>query len=427
MSSGDKYFFNKLVQFKVQILWGIVLILSVYFCYFVINKADIPSHGFASYYTASKLLGEGEDVSRFYDNDWFSSKVQEELPEIYEIYHVNFPTTTILLLPLSAFNYSTARIIWTIFNIIILTITVGFLLKKFKFQGVWIPLILILVLLFQPLYANFSFGQAYVFIFSLLVLAWHAYKTDRIGLLGFAIGLIFILKSTSFIFFILLLIQKRWKSFLYALITVLIISLASLPWIGIDSWYTYSEKFVSYISHPSLSVTAYQTIHSFFNHLTTFNQQWNPESIFNLPKLGKILSTLSILTILVYSSIKVYKLKKTDLAFGLFVVAGLIVSPASLDYHYTIILFSIFVLLKWSLNNAAAFTWVVLIVSVLMIAAYIPYTSVKVKGGWLSLFAYPKLYGAIGLWSIFLFASGKHHAAKEQNISESNLLIEEKK
>jgi hypothetical protein len=190
-----------------------------------------------------------------------------------------------------------------------------------------------------------------------------------------------------------------------------------LPWIGIDAWYCYSKKFFNFISHPSLSVTAYQTVHSFYHHLTTFDQQWNPEPIFNLPELGKILSILSVLLVLIFSSIKAYKLKKSDLAFGLFVVTGLIVSPASLDYHYTIVLLSILVILKWSLKNATTFTWALLIVSVLMIAVYVPYTSVKVKGGWLSLFAYPKLYGAVGLWGIFLFSSGKNHFTKEKNIT----------
>ncbi|MBT8379544.1 MAG: hypothetical protein KJN64_09950 [Ignavibacteria bacterium] len=73
-----------------------------------------------------------------------------------------------------------------------------------------------------------------------------------------------------------------------------------MPWIGIDTWFTYSEKFFSYVLHPSLSVTAYQTLNSFFHHVTNYNQQWNPEPIFNLPALGKILSLLAISFVLIY-------------------------------------------------------------------------------------------------------------------------------
>jgi len=55
-----------------RILWGVVVILAVYFIYFVVINASRSTQGFASYYTASKLLTDGENVSRFYDDDWFS-------------------------------------------------------------------------------------------------------------------------------------------------------------------------------------------------------------------------------------------------------------------------------------------------------------------------------------------------------------------
>ena len=405
MSSAEKSTISKLNQFKIYLLWGIALTLAVYFSHFIISNADSPKHGFASYYTSAKLLSEGEDVSRFYDNDWFSSKVKNFVPEIYDIYHVNFPTTTLIFLPLSGFDYSAAKIIWTIFNLCIFVITIFFLIKSFK--KIHLPLIIILVLSFQPLYANFLFGQAYVFIFCLLALAWYAYKTDRDGLLGLIIGVIFIVKSTSFIFFILLLIQKKWRSFLWAVLTALFVAVSTLPWIGFEAWYTYTEKLMNYVSHPSLSVTAYQTIHSFFQHFTILNHQWNPTPIINLPILGKILSILSIFIVLVYSSVKAHQLKKSDLAFGAFVVAGLIISPVSIDYHYTIIILPILILLKRVLQNQSQIALAALILFAGLIAAYIPYTSSKVTVGWLAIFAYPKLYGAAGLWGLFMLYSSK--------------------
>jgi len=393
---------------KIYLLWGITLLIAGFFFYFIINNAHAPSHGFASYYTASKLLSAGEDVDQFYNNDWFSSKVKNYVPEVYEIYHVNFPTTSLLLLPLSAFSYSSAKVIWTIFNLLIFIVTTGFLLKKFEFRKNYLPSILILVFFFQPLYANFYYGQAYIFIFCLLVLAWYAYKTNSDLFLGFLVGLIFIIKSTSFIFFIFLLIQKKWKSLSAALFTVLIVALLSLPWIGVNAWSAYIEKFVNFISHPALSVTAYQTIHSFFYHFLILNQQWNPEPVINLPALGKILSTLSVLIVLILISFKAHHLKKSDLAFGAFVAAGLIVSPASLDYHYIISLLPIFILISRVLKNQSRTVWAALILFIILIAVYIPYTSPKVTDGWLAILAYPKLYGAIGLLGLLMFYSSKH-------------------
>ena len=211
----SKHLEKKFLQYRTKLLWGIVLLLSVYFIHFVITNANRSTHGFATYYTASQLLYEGENVNRFYDDDWFSTNVKRFVPEVYEIYHVNMPTTSLIMLPLVKFDYSTARIIWTIFNFIILFAAVLFFIQKLNYKEFWLPLILILFLSYQPLYANILFGQAYILVFCLLIVAWYAYVSGKEKLLGVAIGLIFVLKSTSFIFWLLLLVQRRWRSIVW--------------------------------------------------------------------------------------------------------------------------------------------------------------------------------------------------------------------
>ena len=227
MLVSSKQFKEKLLKNRNRILWGVVIILAAYFIYFVVTNAPRATHGFATYYTASKLLSEGEDVSLFYDDDWFNDNVKRFVPEVYEIYHVNMPTTSIIMLPLVKFDYSTARIIWTIFNFIILFVAVLFLIQKLNYKEFWLPLILILFLSYQPLYANFLFGQAYILIFCLLIVAWYAYVSGNEKLLGVAIGLIFILKSTSFIFWLFLLVQRRWRSLVWGSLTVSVVILCS--------------------------------------------------------------------------------------------------------------------------------------------------------------------------------------------------------
>ena len=111
---------NKIFGFRLQILWVIATALSIYFLYFSFKNANQPSQGFASYYTASNLLIKGESVADFYNDDWFSSKVEKYVPGVYEIYLINMPTTALIFLPIANFNYKTAKIIWTIFNLLLL-------------------------------------------------------------------------------------------------------------------------------------------------------------------------------------------------------------------------------------------------------------------------------------------------------------------
>jgi hypothetical protein len=393
---------HKILQIKIQILWIIVAILSVYFIYKVVLNAARPSHGFACYYTASKLLMEGENVADFYNDDWFSTKVDNYFPGVYEIYLVNMPTTAIILLPISNFDYKIARLIWIIFNLIILSIIVGLIIKRLKFKRIWLPIVLILFLSFQPLYANVSYGQVYIFIFCLLVFAWFAYSSNNETLLGGIMGFVFILKTTGPFLWILFAIQKKWKSLILIFATTIILFVTTLHLVGLESWSAYGNKLLNYTSSPTLSVTAYQTIHSFFHHFFVFDEKWNPEPLIHLPLVGKSLTMVFTLIILIVTIIGSYKFKQLELAFGTFIIAGIILNPASIDYHFVLMLIPIIIVLNWLIKNPSLVLWGIFIISFMLIALSIPYTSPKITMGLWSVLAYPKLYGALGIWFLSL-------------------------
>lgn len=410
---------NKLFLYKTIFFWIIAFILAILFIYFVIKRADRQTHSFSSYYTASKLLSEGEKVSRFYNDDWFRSKVEKYVPGVQEIYHVNLPTTSLMLIPVSAFDYRTARIIWTTFNFILLLITIVFLLNKFNFTKEWIPLVIILFLLFQPLHANFSYAQAYILIFVLLVFAWYAYKSGKDERLGFLIGLMFMLKTAGVVFWILLLVEKKWKAIIWAAATIIFFILISLPLVGIDSWFAYAEIISSYSSRPELSVTGYQSINSFFSHFTSFEPKWNPYPLIDIPFLGKMLTIIFSVIILSAVSFYAYRMKKPDQSFAVFIIAGVILNPVSLDYHYIVLLLPVIILLgelreyhQKTFGNPPQGVlrtflrrWMLLIIFYVMITERLLYGSPKLSDGWLAIFAYPKLYGALGLLGMFFWIS----------------------
>lgn len=368
-------------------------------------NASRPSHGFASYYTASNLLIEGENVADFYDDDWFSSKVEKYIPGVYELYLVNMPTTALIFLPLANFDYTTAKLIWNIFNIVFLAVIVGLIIKRMHYREIWLPLFLILFLTFQPLYANISFGQFYIFIFCLLVLAWFAYESGNELLLGIIIGMVIIPKIAGVFLLILLALNKKWKSLLWIFVTVFFLIITTLPLLGLDSWFTYVNKLLRYTSSPTLSVTAYQTMHSYFHHFFVFDEQWNSEPLINLPFLAKSLTIFFSVLILIITIIIAFKNKKSDLVFGSFIIIGIILSPASIDYHYMLMLIPILILFNWLIKNSSTVLWIIFLISFALIAASLPYISPKITSGLWAVFAYPKLYGALGFWALSLRVS----------------------
>ncbi len=398
-------FLEKIFSVKVQIFWIIAIVLSIYFLYFSFEHSSQPSHGFATYYTASNLFLDGESVVDFYDDDWFSLKVEKYVPGIYEVYLINLPTTALVFLPVANFNYTQAKIIWTIFDILLLAIVIGLIINRLKLEGVWLPLALIIIFSFQPLYANVAFGQVYIFIFFLLVLTWFAYESGSEKPVGIIIGLVLILKTIGIFLLILLALGKKWKSLLWTILALIFLFTATLPLFGLNSWFAYFNKVLDYSSNPTLSVTAYQSVHSFFHHFFVFDAQWNPVPFFNLPLLGKSMTILFTLIILIVTIVFAFKSKKSELSFGSFIIVGIILSPPSIDYHYILMLIPIFILLDWLIKNPSVYWRSLFVISYLLIAASLPYISSKITEGWWAVFAYPKLYGALGLWIITLRAS----------------------
>ena len=120
--------------------------------------------------------------------------------------------------------------------------------------------------------------------------------------------------------------------------------------------------------------------------------------------LAKYLTLVVTIAVILMSVSFALKSKNNSLAFGTFVIIGLILNPASIDYHFVLILIPLFVLLNWLRKSSTRLYCVIYIISFIMLALPFPYTSQKISHGLLALFAYPKLYGALGLWTVNLIA-----------------------
>lgn len=405
MSSFKDRIVKSISNYGNYILWTITSLLFFFLIFHIVSSSTKSTHGFASYYTASRLFLDGENISNFYNDDWFSSKVAEYVPGVYEIYLVNMPTTVFITLPVSLFEYKTARIIWITINFLLLIFTVVLLVKKLKLHSRWLPLILIIILAFQPLYANFSYAQVYILIFSLMVFVWFAYVSDNQKLLGVLLGLLFMLKTAGVLICLLLVIQKKWKSLIWIMITVVGTFLITIPFVGIESWLAYGDRVIGHSSNPTLAVTAYQTIYSFFHHLFMFDENWNLYPIADIPALATSLTIIFSLVILIIIGFSAVKSNMQELTFASFIVAGTILNPASIDYHFVLLLIPIIISIELVRKKPSGFLWILFFISYTLIALKLPYTSSKITKGMTAILAYPKLYGAIGLLILCLLLS----------------------
>jgi hypothetical protein len=385
--------------------WAAVALLAMRFVWFTLSTARQPSDGFAAYYTAARLLREGRSVSRFYDNAWFRLQVARFNPAEDDIYNVNPPTTVLLALPLAGLGRDLARLTWLVLSLMVLPVSLGFLVWQLRLPGVAAPAFFGLALLYQPLFANVLHAQVYIFLLGLMVLAWYGHRRDGPGLMGTALGLMLVLKTAGAMLWLLPAAGRRWRTLIVGLGVVLVVVLATLPWIGLAAWSTYLPLLAGLTARPETSVTAYQTVLSFFRHIFVYDAQWNPAPLWNAPALGLVLPVVGLVAMLAASAYAVVIAAEPDLTFALFAIASVVLSPVSLDYHYTLLLVPVAVLLAWVYRHGQLWHWAVLAAGVALIAANLPYNSPRVSYSLLALLAYPKLYGACLLWALAWWAA----------------------
>ncbi|HLT20567.1 MAG TPA: glycosyltransferase 87 family protein, partial [Thermomicrobiales bacterium] len=117
------------------------------------------SYGFASYYTAAKLVRDGAEPARFYENRWFLERsINYGFVETPDIYFVNPPPTALVFLPLTALSPERADLAWTLANLGLLAAALAVLFAALRDAGLRLdwrgPLpwaLLALALVFNPI------------------------------------------------------------------------------------------------------------------------------------------------------------------------------------------------------------------------------------------------------------------------------------
>lgn len=408
-------------------LWLFVLILALRFALFlghVVAPGRGITPGFVSYYTAARLVRDGAQVSRFYDDDWFAARTAMYERTVTDVFYHNPPTVALLLLPVAGFDHGTARRVLTAVSLLALAAALYLLLDGLAPRGPFALALVAVVLIFQPIFANFSFGQVYALLLALLAVAWHGYRRRQPAVLGVALGAMIVFKVAGALLPLLLLAQRRWRALAWAVASVLAVGLSSLPWLGVDAWRAYAGRLRDLGSRPELSVTAYQTQLGFIRHLLAFDPDWNPNPVFDAPAVAGaavwlgFLGVVGVATYLAVGSARALASlgggesarsgdysSTDDSVFGAFVVMSVFLSPLALDYHYVLLVVPFAIVAARSVERDSGWRAAILALAVALVALDLPYRSPPLADGAWALLAYPKLYGAWLLWGLAVSAA----------------------
>lgn len=376
------------------------------------------THGFAAYYASSRLILDHRGGALLYDDGVFRAEV-EALTEgrARDIYWANPPTTALLFLLLAKLSINDARYVWMLVSLIAVLLALslsGLVILKFPLYTNAFYIASSLFLLSTPLAENFRFGQAYAVMLAFYTFALCAAYFGYDRLAGFWLGLVLTLKGSGIPLMILLLFRGKWQVVIGAFLTSAALALVSLPLIGVAAWRIYLFDVVPrFLADPVITMTAYQTVPGFIQHLFAYHPIWNPAPIINLPVVATIASKLTGLMLLGVAA-KHSRRAALEWTFCVGLVLSVILIPAAEQHHY-VLLFPAFLLGIHSIQVPK----VPLYISAALVALPLDYMTMALTSGWGALFAYPRLYGAIILF-ILLHLHGK--AVKLGPASEANKL-----
>jgi len=358
-----------------------------------IFSAGSVTHGFVSYYAASRLLVGGELGPTAYDDRWFGEVVQRiTASSVREIFIPNPPTMSLMALPLVRLDPQPARAVWLLASVVAFIAGIAALVRhRARQRDALSSPVLLLMMLAPAVFTNIRIGQGYLLVAGLFAAAVVSLLRgrDRVG--GVCLGLRLALKTSGVALAVLLLARKRWTALRSAIVTAIGLAIAITPFIDAQMWFDYLLQVRAYVDRPASSVTAYQTTLGLVRHLCVADPQWNPTPAANCAGIAFVLPTLIVGAATMLTVFLGMRAARPEPWLAAAASLSVLSLPAVAEPHFVLMAIPL-ALLRLSMAET------VLIGALLIVP--MEWTAERFTTGWSSLLAYPRLYAAWGLWAI---------------------------
>jgi len=402
---------------------------------------------FASYYAGALSIREGHnlyrdlasynmdvledrDAEKYFIPDDYDQGGSERLREILESNKIEAigpftypPLNYILFIPWTLFNWHLSFRIWVFINLILIIISILLILKSYKIEIAMYDyfLIGILTAMFHPLtFAQWE-NQINILVLFLVVLSFYSFKNKNYYLVGFSLALAIHIKVFPVIMTAYFIWKREWKSVIWTLIFILLLSLVIIAagdfTLISDYISTVFPKWMGYLRPFDMN----QSFNGFFSRIFYSGEGFTAlyANEFLASTLVKIFSGIIILTTILFcnNNIKA-NARFFDLEYGLVIVASQLCSSWVLIHHLTwyILPFLILYIHYRFIQNQTLFFPLLISISWILVGFRYEYGIPKYKSGlWIFMISL-KFYGMIILWLAYLLALRKENRAINPDI-----------
>ena len=362
----------------------LAILVGFNFRYGVIPAWNNINTDFPNYYTSSRLLIEGKDLSKIYDDEWFAQQIKNYGINEWGKFSPFPPPTIFVMVPFAVFNPLNAKRIFIIVNLCVLLGT-AFVFKKISFFR-YINCLNIILISGAALINNFLFGQVYLLLLFAITLGYFYLRKENEYPTGYLWGIGAAVKYFSIIYIPILLIKKKWRGFFSLIITIMIINIITIIFTGYDVYLQFFNQilfshFNGELSNQSKYAIQFQSWNSFLRILFISDPIENKMPLINSPLTFLIARILIYIVFICITAFVIYRIRndKNFLSYSsaILTLSLFVISPASATYHLLLLAFPFILLLSITLEQKKNL-YSIIFVMIYILIGYLPFAIYKV-------------------------------------------------
>jgi hypothetical protein len=381
---------------------------------------------FPNYFTAAKIVADGGNVDRLYDDSWFQEQMRR-----YQIGHTpraRFtpfpPPTALLLVPLTGLEPLDALRVTTGVSVLCLICSIILLAKILSWSR--IDSTVFVLLSGYAVLNTLRFGQPYIVTSLSCILGYYALGKGRPLLGGMCFGLFVPIKYFPVVILIYFAFRKQWRVVLGGAVMILVVTSVS---VGVLGWKIH-EEFLSRVFGNHLTgngnildpfSASYQSFDTLFRRLFVFDAAANPQPLFASPSLASIGVPITKAAIFLAGIAALVKLARsgaatvTAPAIGVLGILTLLLAPATATYHFVLLWLPVGLLVGYFLREGAPL-YAYFILGAYALIGFFPYGhAYRFEGrGGLTVLAYPRLFLLLAMFIgciFYIWHRGDPHRA----------------
>src|SRR6202521_5011327 len=391
--------------------WTIFLLAGL--VAYIFQKGIVPAMSeidadFPGYFISAKIVVDGLETQRLYDDDWFREQIRRyglESAKNPGKFAPFPPPTALLLVPLARFEPLTALRIVTAVSVFSLICSIFLVARTLA----WNPLDSALFILSSgfAIISGVRFGQPYILISMFCILGYYLYLARRPWLAGICLGLFVPIKYFPVIILAYFAFRKEWKILMGGAIAIAGVGLVS---IGVLGWKVHEIFIFSVFGNHlagRLSLQAqtvpftavYQSFDTLFARLFVFDPVHNPHPLLAAP----ILRTFSLITvkasILLVAAATLVKLARVETSratapsIGILGIVLFLIAPATATYTCALLWLPVALLINY-FQCRGSVTTAYFILGTNLVIGFFPYGhTYPFEGhGGLTVLAFPRLF-----------------------------------